>query len=366
MNLILFKYILKHYVFIFFATLFALTAVVLLFDIIELLRMAAKRENIAFWDILVLGVLKSPQMIHIILPFVALLAGVIFFLKYSASSELIIMRSIGMSVWNFMTPIVAFVFLLGVFNITIFNPFAAMTSKQFERLEERIGMTSSHPFSWSENGLWLREADEKQTLVMRAGRVRQKGKDVILDRVSLFELLPNGTLKRQIEGNNAILLNGQLTLPNAFIINPITEEAFTKPVESIKTGFSLERILERFDEPRTMSFWRFPKFIHFLRESGFTIAEHAMYFNELLAYPIMLVAMLFIAAVFTLPPNTRQGKMLTRIVLAILGGFVLYFLGRVTNVLGLSQSLPYVLAAWGPSLVVIPLCITALLHLEDG
>ena len=67
MNLILFKYILKHYVFIFFATLFALTAVVLLFDIIELLRMAAKRENIAFWDILVLGVLKSKQMIDIIL-----------------------------------------------------------------------------------------------------------------------------------------------------------------------------------------------------------------------------------------------------------------------------------------------------------
>ena len=163
MNLILFKYILKHYVLIFFATLFALTAIVLLFDVIELLRSAAKRENIAFLDILVLGVLKSPQMIHIILPFVTLIAGVIFFLKYSASSELIVMRSVGLSVWNFLTPIISFVFLLGVFDITIFNPFSAMTAKQFERLEERVGMTSSHPFSWSEIGLWLREAEENHT-----------------------------------------------------------------------------------------------------------------------------------------------------------------------------------------------------------
>ena len=112
MNLILFKYILKHYIYIFFATLFALAAIVMLFDMIELLRTAAKRENIAFINIVILALLKSPQMIHILLPFVTLLSGIIFFLKYSASSELIIMRSVGMSVWNFLTPIIAFIFLL--------------------------------------------------------------------------------------------------------------------------------------------------------------------------------------------------------------------------------------------------------------
>ncbi len=366
MNLILFRYILKHYIYIFFATLFALTAIVMLFDIIELLRSAAKRENIAFLDILALAFLKSPQMIHIILPFITLIAGIIFFLKYSASSELIVMRSIGMSVWNFITPIVAFVFLLGVFDTTIFNPIAAMTAKQFERLEERIGMTGSHPFSWSEKGLWLREAGKNQTTVLRASRVRQTDNEVLLDRVSIFELSPNGALTRQIESDVAILSKGSLTLPNAFIIDPIHEQSHVRQVESIKTVFSLERILERFDEPRTMSFWRFPKFIRFLKESGFATAEHKMYFHELIAYPIMLVAMLLIAAVFTLPPTTRQGKMMIRIVSAILCGFILYFLGRVTNVLGLSQSLPFILAAWGPALIVIPLCISALLHLEDG
>ena len=366
MNLILFKYVLKNYVLVFFATLFALTAIVLLFDVIELLRSAAKRENVAFINVLILGLLKSPQMIHIILPFVTLISAVIFFLKYSSSSELIVMRAVGMSVWNFITPIVAFVFVLGVFDITIFNPFAALTAKQFERLEERVGMTNSNPFSWSEKGFWLREADENQIVVLRAGRVRQQDNDVVLDRVSLFELTPNGLLKRQIESDIAFLVKGNLTMPKAFVINPITEEAQMQQVESIKTSFSLERILERFDEPRTMSFWRFPKFIQFLKESGFATAEHTMYFNELIAYPITLVAMLLIAAVFTLPPTTRQGKTLIRIVLAILSGFILYFLGRVTNVLGLSQSLPYVLAAWGPSLIIIPLCLSALLHTEDG
>lgn len=366
MNLILFRYILKHYALIFFATLFALAAIIMLFDMVELLRIASKRENIEFLDILALAFLKSPQMIHIVLPFITLLASVIFFLKYSGSSELIVMRAIGLSVWNFMVPILIFTIVIGVFDVTIFNPFSSMASKRYERLEERIGLTRSHPFSWTEKGLWLRDSMENQIIVLRAGRVRQENREVMLDKVSIFDLTPTGQLKRQIEGEEAVLIDGVLNIPNAFIVDTIKEDSYVKEIESVKTTFSLERILERFDEPRTMSFWRFPKFIKFLKESGFSPVEHKMYWHELIAYPITLVAMFFIACIFALPPTNRQGKILLRIVLAVLSGFLLYFLGRVTNVLGLSQSLPFFLAAWGPALIFIPLCVTVLLHLEDG
>ena len=104
MNLILFRYILKHFVLIFFATLFALATVILLFDMIELLRESSKREAVAFLDLGVMALLKSPQMIHIILPFVTLIAGLIFLFRMDKSSELVVMRAVGLSVWNFTLP----------------------------------------------------------------------------------------------------------------------------------------------------------------------------------------------------------------------------------------------------------------------
>ena len=367
MNLILFRYILKHFALIFFATLISLAAIVMLFDMVELLRIASKRENIAFLDILALAFLKSPQMIHIILPFIVLLSGSIFFLKKSATLELTVMSAIGVSVWNFMVPVVTFVLIIGVFDVTIFSPFSALTAKRYERLEERIGLTKSHPFSWTEKGLWIRDAQESQTLVLRASRVRQENKsDVILDNLSVFELGPNGHLIRQIEVESGVLHKNKLTLPNAFIIDPTVEDSYFKQIETLTTNVSLERILERYDEPRTMSFWRFPKFIRFLKESGFSSNEHQMYFHGLIAYPATLLAMILIAAVFALPPTMRQGKILLRIVLAVLSGFVLYSLGQLANATGLAQNLPYFLAAWGPALISIPLCVSALLHLEDG
>ncbi len=367
MNLILFRYILKHFIVIFFATLFVLTAIILLFDTIELLRSASKREGVEFLDIGVLALLKSPQMIHIILPFVALIAALIFFLKFSRSSELIIMRAVGMSVWNFILPIVLATLVIGVFDMTIFNPFAALTAKKYERLEETVGMTSSNPFNWSEDGLWLRESRPYGSVVVRASRVRQgDNNSVLLDKVSVFELSDKNEFLRQSDADTAVLGEGVLTLKDPLVINPVKEEGEVQKELSFITDLNLERILEKFDEPQTMSFWRFPKFIKFLKESGFSTVNHRMYFHELIAYPATMVAMIFIAAVFALPTTNRQGKILLRLIWAILCGFLLYFLTRITNVLGLSQSLPMVLAAWGPALIVIPLCISALLHTEDG
>lgn len=366
MNMILFRYIVKQFALIFLAVLFALTAIIMLFDVIELLRNASKQEGISFFDVGVLALLKSPQMIHMILPFVVLIAGLIFFFKFSRSSELIIMRAVGLSVWNFIVPLVMFIAIIGVFDITIFNPIAAMTARRYERMEERLNMTHSTPFAWSEEGFWLRDVRAKEVLVIRASRVRQDGHDVVLDNVSVFELDHQDSFRRQSESPKGILQGGLLTLENAFVIDSVAETGRAVGRLLFNTDLNLDRILEKFDEPQTMSFWRFPRFIRFLKESGFVAAAHEMYWHELIAFPVFLVAMLLISAVFALPPTSRQGKVLMRVLLAILSGFLLYFLSRITNVLGQSNSLPMVLAAWGPALIVIPLCLSALLHLEDG
>ena len=82
MNKIMARYVLKHFALTFFATLFILTSVIMLFDVIELLRDASKEENVSFFNVLVLAMLKSPQLIHIIVPFVCLLSGLIFLFRF--------------------------------------------------------------------------------------------------------------------------------------------------------------------------------------------------------------------------------------------------------------------------------------------
>ena len=363
---ILTQYSFKQFLWTFLAVLFCLTAVIMLFDMVELLRMAAKQENIAFIDIATLALLKSPMMIHIILPFVVLITGMIFFLRFNKSSELIVMRAVGVSVWNILMPLSYLVLALGLFDILIFSPIISKTAQRYERLEERLNMSGSTPFVWSESGFWWRENQEDGTLVLRASYVYQENNKIVMNDVSFFELNTNGLSERQIESPKAILENGQIHMQNAFIIDPANENLQPVSHLTFDTTLNLERLLEKFDAPQTMSFWRFPRFINFLKEAGFSARAHEVYFFELTAFPLFLVAMFLLAALFTFPPSNRQGGTFLRVLSAIGSGFFLYFFSRVTNVLGQNESLPLFLAAWSPALICIPLCISALLSLEDG
>ena len=366
MKQILTRYSLSRFLMIFVATLVTLTAIILLFDMVELLRQAAKRENIAFFDVLTLALLKSPQMMHIIFPFVILLSGMIFFLLFNRSSELIVMRAVGMSAWNVLGPLSVLVFCLGLLDVMAFSPISAGTARRYERLEERIGMTTSSPFKWTEDGFWWRENRPEGTLVIRASQVQQSDGQISLSDISVLDLSGDDFYRRQIESSVAYLDQKMLVIPEAFVIDPEQEKKTNEKDLSFGTTLTLERLLEKFDEPQTMSFWRFPQFIRFLKHAGFSARQHEVYFYELTAFPLFLVAMLLISALFTLPPSNRRGGIFLRVLGALGTGFGLYFFSRITNVMGLNSSLPLFLAAWGPALIAIPLCVSSLLHFEDG
>ena len=246
MKNILTRYTLTRFMMIFVATLVTLTAIILLFDMVELLRQAAKRENIAFIDILTLALLKSPQMMHIIFPFVILISGMIFFLLFNRSSELIVMRAVGMSAWNVLGPLCILVFCLGLLDIFAFSPISSKTARRYERLEERIGMASSSPFKWTEDGFWWRENTVNGTLVIRASQIHQDDGQISLGDVSILDLSEQDFCRRQIETQKAFLQGGSLVISEAFVINPIEEKTFTEYDLSFETTLSLERLLEKF------------------------------------------------------------------------------------------------------------------------
>jgi hypothetical protein len=81
--------------------------------------------------------------------------------------------------------------------------------------------------------------------------------------------------------------------------------------------------------------------------------------------PFLLCAMVLIAATFSLRMQRRGGA-----TLMIMGGvataFALFFLSDIVFALGLSATIPVVLAAWTPAGVSMLMGAAMLLHLEDG
>ena len=128
---------------------------------------------------------------------------------------------------------------------------------------------------------------------------------------------------------------------------------------------TINQIQESFAPPETMSFWNLPGFIKTLEAAGFSAIKHRIHWHSILAIPMLLCAMVLIAATFSLRLTRRGGTGLL-VVGGLFAGFFLFFMTDVVLALGMSGSIPVILAAWAPAGVFTLLGLAMLLHLEDG
>ena len=96
--------------------MFAICCVLIFFvDFIEMLRRAGMYDSDVSGFLLAwMTLLRLPSFSELTLPFAVLIGTVGIFLMLSRSSELIVVRAAGVSVWQFMLPAMIVAFLLGI------------------------------------------------------------------------------------------------------------------------------------------------------------------------------------------------------------------------------------------------------------
>jgi len=311
-----------------------------------------------------MGVMKLPFMAQQIFPFAVLFGGMASFWALTRSSELVVTRSAGVSAWQFLMPVMFLAFMLGVLKISAFNPLASAMLSKYDRLNAVHFQGQSNLLAVSKNGLWLRQSSGKDQSVIHAPKITIVDNEIALANVSIFVYEGADKFLMRIDAKKGFLEQGFWQLQNVYINEKEKKPQFKEEFR-IKTDITLNKIHESFSPPETMSFWHLPDFISNLEKSGFSALRHRLYWHSLLSAPLLLCAMVLIAATFTLR-QSRQGSATYVLVGGILTGFVLFFLSDVVFALGLRESIPVVLAAWTPSGISMLLGLTMVFHLEDG
>lgn len=355
-------YIVRRFLTSFAAVLLVFAALIFLLDVIELMRRTSGRVDISVSLIAHMALLKLPYMTQKIVPFAALFGGMHTFWRLTRFHELIVARAAGVSVWQFLFPAVTSMIVIGIINITAFNPIASAMLSRYDLLESRHVLGRSTLLTVSRTGLWLRQADELGQSVIHAASVTQP--DMVLRDVIIFLYEGTDQFIGRIDASEASLGAGTWNLKNALITGP-NRASMTHENYAIKTSWTTEKIQDSFAPPETMSFWELPGFISLLDSAGFSASRHRLYWHSLLAVPLLLSAMVLVAASFSLRP-ARRGGVAVLIGSGVVFGFLLFFLSDVVLALGLSATIPSVLAAWTPAGFSLLIGLTVLLHLEDG
>jgi len=297
------------------------------------------------------------------------------FAMLARSSELVVTRAAGVSVWRLLSPVLISATLLGIFAFAVYNPLASAFTEKFDVLEQRYFDRSSSRLAVSGKGLWLRQGGEQGQTVIRA----QHADSTIerLEDVTIFQFDRMDRLYRRINAETAILGDQVWNLTGVLRWNLSDRQetdietsmaemrATSLPEMNIPTELTAERIQDSFAAPETISFWELPEFIALLDESGFSSSRHRLHWLRLAAQPAVFVAMVLIGAVFSMR-HQRFGGLGYMALATVIAGFGYFFLSDIAGALGASGAIPVMLSGLGPPLAAVLLSLGLLLHLEDG
>jgi lipopolysaccharide export system permease protein len=189
-------------------------------------------------------------------------------------------------------------------------------------------------------------------------------KDMVLRGVTVFLFDTNNHFVRRLDAEEARLDNGAWRLRDVLVTAPNVPSREQEEY-SLPTDWTSNKIQDSFSAPETLSFWRLPGFIAMLDKAGFAATRHRVHWYSLLAMPLMLAAMVLIAATFSLR-MARRGGVALLITSGVVFSFFVFFLSDVVFAMGLSSTIPPLLAALTPAVVTTLIGASVLLHIEDG
>ena len=350
----------------------SLSALVALFDLIELLRRAATRPEANFALVAQIAALRVPYVAMQILPFAVLLGGIIAFWRLTRFSELVVARAAGISAWGFLAGPVLVALLLGLGASTALSPLSSAMLARAERLDQLYLRNVGGITALAGGRLWLRQADEglqPQGVAIISGRPMatrelRPGEALRLAEVTIWRLSADDRPLARIEAASALLQPGRWRFEGAMVFG--AERVASAPQSlDFPTELTPERIENSFATPDTLSLWALPEFIKILEDAGFSAIRHRLHFQSLLALPLLAIAMALLAAGFSMR-SARRGGVARMIAGGISAGFALFVLDKITGEFGEAGTLPVILAAWAPAGAGFLLAAALLLHLEDG
>lgn len=354
-------YFFRRYLKTFTAYFVAILLVILLVDFNETSSRLSAAPGYTVAIGFYISMLRVPLVVQTAIPFIALLASIATLMQLNRKYELVVARASGISVWQFLSPLLIANLLVGAFALALLNPLAANATNMVEAvmIEYQLGSTKSRN---TDTAPWLRQRTAEGDTVI--GAINRTNGGTVLGQATFIRFDANNRPIDRLEAETAVLREG------AWLLNNVTRHVSGRPSEHIDmmkvaTNLKPEFLGEALAPAESIPIYELPGKIAAARSYGFNANSYATHLHALLAQPALLAAMTLIAGMVSLN-FVRFGQSMPAILGGILAGFMLYVLSEVIRAFGEAGAVPPIVAGWLPVVVASALGTTVLLHKEDG
>ncbi len=328
----------------------------------QLIRRALTSDDFDAGTAALAVLLRLPTDSQEILPFAVLFGSIAAFVGANQRLEVVVARAAGLSAWQFLLPAAVVGLLLGVAMTTLYTPIAAYLVAKSNLLKTASYVDVGQLLGTETGQTWIRQTTSDNESIV--GAVSSFNRGLGLREATAFIYDRSGHFIERVDAPTAEFVEKEWLFRGATVTAPDRKPA-AAPLYRLQSSLSPEQVGQAFETPKNISFWALPGIIAGAQRAGIPSARYELRYHSLLAMPILLLAMVLIAAIVSL--RFSRSRNIGRMVLSgIAVGFMLYVGASIARDMGSGGVVPPPLAAWLPAIVATLFGVTVLLHLEDG
>lgn len=343
---------------------FVIWMLVISVDLIEAMREVGKVEGAGFGQAIQMTLLRTPQLMLTVLPFVFLFGTLWAFGQMAKTSEISVMRAAGLSVWRLVAAPLLLALIVGFTTVLALDPIAAHLAGRAQTIKNEMRGKDANMVAEFRKGVWLKQVNQNNSTIIHAATYNPG--DQILSGVIVWKHAADGVFIERWDADSAIVSANSFTLRMARRSTLHGENEDELKEKSFPVSIDLRTLREDVAKPEALSVWQIPEFSRVMSSAGMSTKKYDIRFHDLWSLPVKLAAMALIGCGFALGMNARAGGTAYLMGIGIATGFVLFILAELSSNAAMANTIPVGLATWAPGIFAILFAAGVLVYREDG
>ncbi len=301
-------------------------------------------SNYTFFMAVKYTLLLLPDRIYDFFPLAALLGSILGLGALANSSELVVIRTAGVSMFQIVAAIMktALAFMLIVF---VLGEVIAPPALQYAKLQQVKALSKDISLN-TQYGLWARDSNT----YIHVQRANNEGK---LFDIHLYRLNEQYQLKQILHAKTADYDGKNWQLTDIKQTDISLKKVNVSHIDSMQWETLLDPDLVSIVtfKPNKLPLWKLSSYINYLKDNGLDAAQYELAFWSKITMPFTIAAMVLLAVPYVFG-SLRRTSMGQQILIGFLAGLVFFIANRLIGQMSIVYNFHPALGASIPTLLV--------------
>jgi lipopolysaccharide export system permease protein len=345
------RYIINEYIKSLFVVIAVMLSIILLINLLDEFNFFKSKKDLKFIFFIIFTILKIPNLLINLFPFIILFGGIVFYLKIYNHNEVISLRVMGYSNIQIILIPALTSFIIGYIIVFLIVPFSSSMLRYYESLRSEYNETKNLVFV-NETGIWILDKNEKEKNIIRIEKI---SKDFsVVNQITIYNYDSSNNFIKRIDATEGFIKDKNWQLNKVYIISANKKNNKENYLNNYNytSNVNISELKNVYKNTDTTSLLDINKEMMILEDKGYSTIDLRIRYQKLISFPIYLLAMSILSGLMIINLG-KTSNYLKYGSYGVIISVIIYFLNDLSITIAKSGIISVDFSVWIPIFLII-------------